>query len=279
MRVLRSVTALGALAVLAACSADSPTAIQDGPGPLMTSFSPADPLPVRLCKSWLDEVNPAPTGAFNFTVSAAGAVASVDLAVNECADLGPYAPGTEVTITENLAPGFVLRAIWRLSRTERDGDGFPVTEIITDPGTTTTTFLVDDFQQIFFKNAGVETPPPPPPPSDFAGCTPGFWRQPQHFEYWTGYSPTDLFSAVFGVARSGSLLQNVTATGGGADALARHAVAALLNAASAEVNYTYSVAQVIAAVQGAFATGNFESVKDNFEAANELGCTVDKSQG
>jgi hypothetical protein len=269
----------GALAVLAACSADSPTAIQEGPRPIGASFEPIDPLPLSLCKSWVDVVNPAPAGAFTFSVLASdGGSTTVDVRVGECVNLGPYAPGTEVTITEILASGFELRAIWRLSRTEVDGDGFAVTEIITAPGTPSTTFPVDAYQRIFFKNAGIETPPPPPP-SDFAGCTPGFWRQAQHFQYWTGYGPGDSFATVFGVTRTGTLLQNVRATGGGANALARHAVAALLNAASAEVEYTYSVAQIIAAVQGAFATGNFESVKNDFEAANELGCTVDKSQG
>jgi len=269
MRVLRAVSTFGALAVLAACSVDSPTAIQEGPGPLMASFEPVALLPVSLCKSWVDEVNPAPEEKFSFTVLAGGAATPVELAVWECADLGPYAPGTDVTITENVPSGFTVAAIWRITR----GEG--AEEIITNPVSPSTSFRVDDYQQIFFKNAGVKTPPPPA----FAGCTPGFWRQEQHFAYWTGYAPGDSFAAVFGVARTGTLLQNVRATGGGANALARHAVAALLNAASAEVDYPYSQAEIIAAVQNAFATRNFESAKDLLEAANELGCTVDKSQG
>jgi hypothetical protein len=268
MRVLRAVSTFGALAVLAACSTDSPTAIQEGPGPLMATFEPVAMLPVSLCKSWVDEVNPAPDGTFSFTVLAGGTSTPVELGVWECADLGPYAPGTEVTITENLPSGFTVATIWRITR----GDG--VEEIIMNPVSPSTSFRVDEYQQIFFKNSGVETPPPPA----FAGCTPGFWRQQQHFQYWTGYAPGDSFATVFGVARTGTLLQNVRASGGGANALARHAVAALLNAASAEVEYLYSAAQIISAVQGAFATGNFESVKNDFEAANELGCTVDKSQ-
>ena len=35
------------------------------------------------------------------------------------------------------------------------------------------------------------TPPPPPP----ATCTPGFWKQPQHFQYWVGYEPDDVYDA------------------------------------------------------------------------------------
>jgi hypothetical protein len=131
--------------------------------------------------------------------------------------------------------------------------------------------------RVIFKNSGTPKDEPPPPLGGGAGCTPGFWRQAQHFSYWTGYAPSDSYAAVFGVARSGTLLDNVRATGGGASALARHSVAALLNAASAEVDYDLSVAQIIAGVQNAYATGNFESFKNTLEGYNEQGCTVDKS--
>jgi hypothetical protein len=47
-------------------------------------------------------------------------------------------------------------------------------------------------------------------------------------------------------------------------------VAALLNAAHPNINYAYTVAQVIAMVQSAYATGNFEGVKDTLEDNNEL---------
>lgn len=41
-----------------------------------------------------------------------------------------------------------------------------------------------------------------------AGCTPGYWKQPQHLESWglTPYSPDDIFSDVFGVGPTDSLL-------------------------------------------------------------------------
>jgi hypothetical protein len=68
------------------------------------------------------------------------------------------------------------------------------------------------------------------------GCTPGFWKQPHHFEYWVGYSPTDTFSDAFGVGPDMSLLDALSAKrqdfrSGDEAALVRHAVAALLNAA------------------------------------------------
>ena len=56
-------------------------------------------------------------------------------------------------------------------------------------------------------------------------------------------------------------------------------MAALLNAASPEVDYAYTAAEVIAMVQNAYATGDFNGPKDMLEMENELGCTVDKSGG
>jgi len=30
------------------------------------------------------------------------------------------------------------------------------------------------------------------------GCTPGFWKQPQHFGFWAGFDPSDKYETVFG---------------------------------------------------------------------------------
>jgi hypothetical protein len=123
------------------------------------------------------------------------------------------------------------------------------------------------------------TPPPPPPPDGDEGCTPGYWGRDQHLDSWvaTGYAPGDSFSTVFGVTATGNptLLQAVNTGGGGESALLRHATAALLNAASPDVDYPYSVSEVISMVQQAYASGDFESTKDLFEAANEAGCPLD----
>jgi len=115
--------------------------------------------------------------------------------------------------------------------------------------------------------------PPPPPPGGGEGCTPGYWKQDQHFDSWVGYSPSDSFDAVFGVSYGGTLLEAAGANGGGANALARHAVAALLNASSS-VDYYYSTADVISMVQAAFASGDFEATKDLFALQNEMGCPL-----
>jgi hypothetical protein len=117
--------------------------------------------------------------------------------------------------------------------------------------------------------------PPPPPPGD-EGCTPGFWKQSQHFDSWTGFATTDKFEAVFGVNVPGdpTLLQALNAGGGGINALERHAVAALLNASSPDVDYPLTVSEVIANVQAAIANGTIEQTKNEFESFNELGCPL-----
>jgi hypothetical protein len=114
--------------------------------------------------------------------------------------------------------------------------------------------------------------PPPPPPGE--GCTPGFWKN--SVGSWpAGYLPNADFDATFGVNGFNpniSLLTALGLGGGGKNALARHAVAALLNSASGGVNYPMETAEVIAAVRAAFASGDFESVKNPLEALNEKGC-------
>ena len=70
------------------------------------------------------------------------------------------------------------------------------------------------------------------------------------------------------------MLQALQAQGGGVNALARHAVAALLNASNPDVASDFTVAQVIALVQAAVASGDFETAKNLLAAANEQGCPL-----
>ncbi len=111
--------------------------------------SPASPtgVEVSVCNVWVDEANPAPAGAVGFVVSVDGEDALVELVVGACADLGPYASGTDVTITENVPDDLVVVAIGRTSR----GQG--AEQVIAHPVTPSTTFLVDDFEEIVFSNA------------------------------------------------------------------------------------------------------------------------------
>lgn len=119
-----------------------------------------------------------------------------------------------------------------------------------------------------------ETPTPTPtptntPPPDGEGCTPGYWKN--HLGAWppTGYSPSDDFDTTFGVdffLMNKTLLEALNAGGGGVYRLGRHGTAALLNAAHPDVNYAYSVAEVIALVQAGDA--------DALEMANESFCPL-----
>lgn len=108
------------------------------------------------------------------------------------------------------------------------------------------------------------------------GCTPGYWKQSQHFDSWTApYTPTSAFSSVFADAFPGmTLLDVLSQGGGGANALGRHTVAALLNAAATDVDNGMASDDVIAAFNTAFASGEFENQKNIFAASNEMGCPL-----
>jgi hypothetical protein len=107
------------------------------------------------------------------------------------------------------------------------------------------------------------------------GCTPGFWKN--HTAVWQGYTPGQLFNAVFGVGYNSSLtlLGALKQGGGGYAALGRQATAALLNAAHADVDYGLTTAQIIAAVQQAFASRDPEPLKDQLDGLNNAGCSID----
>ena len=107
---------------------------------------------------------------------------------------------------------------------------------------------------------------------ELEGCTPGYWKNVEmHWCEWdaTPYSTGDDFDATFGTNYFNpdrTLLEALNSGGGGYDALGRHAVAALLSAANADVNYGLTVNEVIAAVRA----GNKSLLADN----NEMGCPL-----
>lgn len=115
----------------------------------------------------------------------------------------------------------------------------------------------------------------PPPPSGGQGCTPGYWKQPQHFDsYPAPYTAGSYFDVVFGVGPHITFKAALSAKGGGEQALLRHATAALLNAANPDVSYAYTVAGVIDLVKQAYDTNTFETVKNLFAMENERGCPL-----
>ena len=128
-------------------------------------------------------------------------------------------------------------------------------------------------------------------PARFGGCTPGYWKQPQHRDAWVGYSPEDSFQSAFGCTLTinwsakgkpedvynPTLLQALQANGGGHSALARHAVAALLNAANPNVIYPRTIEQIRQMVCAAISSENVDVVKDKLAEWNERGCTANES--
>ncbi len=110
------------------------------------------------------------------------------------------------------------------------------------------------------------------------GCTPGYWKQPHHFDSWADpYDPTDLFSEHFEDAFPGMTLVQVLGNGGGGlNALGRHTVAALLNSANSGVSFEDSPAQVVAAFNNVFpgTKGQYNTLKNQFAGLNERLCPL-----
>ena len=124
--------------------------------------------------------------------------------------------------------------------------------------------------------------------------TPGFWKANISQKSWvkTGLSPCNSFASVFTVDSTlslkttfdPSLLDVLSARGGGANALGRHAVAALLNASLPNSSYPYAPDEIKSAVKETLSLyqatlfygadistdiDNIESLKDLYEALNE----------
>lgn len=129
------------------------------------------------------------------------------------------------------------------------------------------------------------------------GLTPGFWKSPKGVLLWQGYSLGDSFDDVFDLTSpitidqgktsensDPTLLEALNAKGGineelGIyDALARHAVAALLNAAHPDVDYPMTEAAIKLAVKNAIENAlmdDAETLKNQLEAYNNLGGGID----
>ena len=118
------------------------------------------------------------------------------------------------------------------------------------------------------------------------GCTPGFWKNHATTPPWKTYTPGQKFVDVFQRAitiSSGpdpTLLQALGANGGCVNALARHTVAALLNAAAiGPPSFPFTTAQVISKFKAAYDTPpgpsyctTIENQKNEFALANEKEC-------
>ena len=259
-------SAVGLIAVLGAACADAPTAPESFTLPSLLVTSPVDPVrgTVVVCKLG---------GTAEFLV---GGSSIGDVADGECVTVASSNAAVQsVTVEEVVPSDATLDSIVRLHGVAPSNATFPVTAdttVLTGVTSATAQHGLEHGTVLLFFN----TVTPPPPPGGGEGCTPGYWKQSQHFDsYPAPYTPNTLFSAVFEDAFPGMTLVQVAAQGGGGlKALGRHTVAALLNGASAGVSYDLTAAEVIAAFNAAFPGGDYEALKDVFEDFNEQGCPL-----
>lgn len=216
---------------------------------------------------------------FNFTVTDNSnnqvTNGSISLTDGECRVIAQFGgAGADVSVTEVVPAGFTLDRVDLEVITGTDAA--PVFTSSTQAGPT----IVDrvsggtggGLRGVLATFVNV----PLPPPSGGEGCTPGYWKQSQHFDSWpAGINPTDLFSAHFDDAFPGMTLLSVLKQGGGGlKALGRHTVAALLNAASSGVNYDQTATDVVNDFNAVFPGGDYQTQKDIFANLNEQGCPL-----
>ncbi len=280
---------LGAGLVLAAC--ESGTQSVAGPDAHRPSFAvdgAAEVGEFEVCKFYSGGVGPAVT--IDFTVDFNGdglggpqdLAGSVVLGDGECAIVHTYDESNSnnglqiqrVTVTEQVPagydPSYVLTSILLF--------GAPVVGPPTAGNSASADMLSqpDNGFLVEFTNTLI--------PRGNEGCTPGYWKQSHHFDSWTApLAPGALFTAP-GFTSPGSdarvkrgktennvstQLQALQANQGGLAALTRHAMAALLNAASPDVAYAFTQAEIIQLYNDAVAgLIDVEATKDDFDAAN-----------
>lgn len=234
-----------------------------------------DPGTLEVCKYGTDA---------DFTIAVAGvtdpAYAHNDtfsLTAGDCIEafVTPVPGLYDIVVTEVASPDYTLVGTTRLVRLKQGGD------LVNDtpPGPAVSVSLNDDVEAFLtFTNEPVVE-------EDGEGCTPGYWKNHAGADSfseggrkkptsWQGYDPNDSFSTVFGVGPDVSLMDALTSDGGGAIALGRHAVAALLNAAHSGVSYDLGEAAVVQIVQDAYGSGDFEGAKNQLAGLNEQGCPL-----
>jgi hypothetical protein len=261
--------ALGTLGLLAACSQPgSPVSPSVAAGPTAVIGQPEIGT-FELCKTYVGTVGPAVTFNIQVDVGSNGTIDSNTSAVlgdGQCQEFTPPSIPTSYIVTEVVPTGYSVSSV--LSTFIQDTGQIVVGPSV--PGATASGFTGGDRGELLrFTNTEVQQP-------GLEGCTPGYWKQSQHFDSWTApYTPNTLFGSVFENAFPGmTLLQVLNLGGGGLNALGRHTVAALLNAAASGVDYPLSVQEVIDAFNGVFPGSNYETLKNQLEGFNELGCPL-----
>jgi hypothetical protein len=189
-----------------------------------------------------------------------------------------------VQVTEQVPAGYEVAKIELAA-----GPGTPINTTYTGTNTVSAQISASGFTPPGLQGAVAKfTNVLLPPTAGTAGCTPGYWKQRQHFGSWVdGNAPdwatTDNYNTVFGVSlftgsEAGmSLLDALGHGGGGIYRLGRHSAAALLDASNGGVDYGMTPAHVIALVQQAVATGDYDAASDEFESRNERSCPLGRN--
>ena len=269
-----------AVAVLAACStSETPLGTEPAPTTLpafvvvnTAGNGVAEYEKIEVCKFGSDA-----TIGFSITDRTTGAntTGSLSLADGQCTEIGQFdGLGADVTVTETGVPsGFSLDRIDVTVVTRVNA--LPSFATRTEGGPSAADWVAGGLtgsggpRGVLFEFYNSRR-------ADGQGCTPGYWKQEQHFDSWPSpYLPSDQFSAYFEDAFPGQTLLQVLSQGGGKlIALGRHTVAALLNAASSGVNYPLSAAEVVNEFNAVYPSSNYGPQKDRFEAFNEAGCPL-----
>ena len=235
----------------------------------------------EVCKTYVGGTGPAVTINIAEDVTANGVgvdnTGSATLADGECEEIVVSA-GSTVTVTEVVPAGYTSSWV----KTQILGG---VLQTPTSGSTNTTSGPVGgspiEGTLVEFTNTLI------PVETGDQGCTPGYWKQDQHFDSWTTYTTDQLAGSVFSLGgfstlASKTLLQTLNGGGGSgvtgaATILLRAAVAALLNSESTDVDYPRTTADIIADVNAALATNNRDTIlalAAALDADNNLGCPL-----
>ena len=306
----KPLTLLVAAAAFVACSPDS----SDSPvsPPLGSAITNANGIVVEVCKVPIREddvtIDLDAAGEYDFTyeIDGGGEVNFSQVAVEEF----PTVPNNGLTdcvtttykiqvpmdadelviteLTEQFGDGYA--ELWRIALGgSQECQALATTDLVNDgttAGSITFDFTAGDCGQsikVFFKNRFI------PDEGGLEGCTPGAWRNQDGTgqngkNRWigTGYDLTTTFESVFGDVLGpeydGLTLREALDfnDNSGGEALLKHAAAAVLNAAHPDVDYPYSVGEVVSMFQSAWADleGDDNETKDMFDEANNLGCPI-----
>jgi len=301
-RRCRTALLLCAAVVLSACDADkSPTSLPTPPANA-SAYSLFDPEAGFIALGVLT----GPLGTYDFHTSAVGGGLAVlgDRSIVFAttppspatsllyymyfpadASTWPGATTAQVTIDEvNIPANRVVDSI----RVVKNNTYLP-TLFLTNSVSVQTNYT--DVIIVKFYHSQVQGPPPPPVGK---GCTPGYWKQSQHFDSWvpTGLKTTDLVSKLYSNAylytldgkqmSKYTLVQALSFKGGpgptgAAQILLRAAVAAEINARHPSIGYPMSAGAIITAVQNALASvnrGQMILLASQLDDMNNFGCVL-----